>query len=246
MSLKNRNETKILLESWRRVLENGLPNNNSEIIEEGWKSEFAKKVAPVFLAGAMNITNTVQKAFATPDDVTPAVAQTLSKMSKGKHSPEELENHKAIKYASAGLILTALQELRKERFSPNSEKDFDAKARQAQIHIVLDLYYKIFDLSYRSKKSFNNDKFNSLMQKINEMSSKGNQAAEFLIGVDSNCTRIAKDLLGTSRSIDNVFGLAEEAATQIKSINFRSDFTSTGNRFLEDATKIADFLQSSN
>ncbi len=248
MSLKNRKETKVLLESWRRVLENGLSRNSDIILEEGWKSEFAKKVAPAFLAGAMNITSTVQKAFATPDDVSPAAAQKLSDMSKGEYSPKELKDKKFVKYASAGLILTALQALRKSGSSRGSGKDldFDAKVRNAKTNIVYDLYYKIFDLSYNSENSFNNEKFNSLMQKIEEMSSKENQAAEFLIKIDASCTTIAKDLLKNSKSIDSVFELAKEAAKQIKSVNFESSFSSSGDRFLKDATQIANFLQSSN
>lgn len=35
MSLKNRNETKLLMENWRKVLEEGLYDNDPELLEEG-------------------------------------------------------------------------------------------------------------------------------------------------------------------------------------------------------------------
>ena len=245
MSLRNRNETKLLVENWRLVLNEGLYDEDiDEVLEEGWKTEFAKKVAPAFLAGSMSIASTVKNAFATPDDISPSVAKTLSDMSKGVYSPEDLEDKKAIKFAAAGLLLTALQELRKERMSASDSKDFDAIARDAKKHIVLDLYYKLFDLSYKSTKSFDNIEFNRLMSEIKKMAAEGNDAADFLIKVDEACGSIAQDLLLHSKSSSDVFDLAASAADKIKNTRFKSSFTSTGSEFLEGAKKIADFLQS--
>ena len=37
MSLKNRNETKLLMENWRKVLKEGLYDEDPELLEEGFR-----------------------------------------------------------------------------------------------------------------------------------------------------------------------------------------------------------------
>lgn len=52
MSLKNRNETKLLMENWRKVLEEGLYDNDPELLEEGVRElAFAAGMGMVALSG---------------------------------------------------------------------------------------------------------------------------------------------------------------------------------------------------
>jgi len=65
MSLTNRNETRLLVENWRKVLEEGLHDKDPELLEEGWKQNVL--LATLLTQGLFGIIpQGISKAEATP------------------------------------------------------------------------------------------------------------------------------------------------------------------------------------
>ena len=75
MSLTNRNETRLLVENWRKVLKDGLDENSSELLEEGFKDWFIPGL--IFAQGAIGCASTQQHHDMSPYHSPPAYSRNF-------------------------------------------------------------------------------------------------------------------------------------------------------------------------
>lgn len=241
MNLKNRTETRILVENWRKVLENGIENKEN-ILEEGWKTEFAKKLAPSIFSAGLSVSSAINNAFATPDETALQTATRVSKFLKGNPDPNVLKDKSAIKYLSAGFIVMALKELKAVR--SDNKLDVDQAFMDAKKQISFDLMLKMYDIAFSSNgQGFDNNKFNSMFSYIEKLASEGNKAAGFLIKVDEACNKIAEEIITQQASAEDFtdqFKNIEKLVAKMKRTSVT--FEGTGDDFIRDASKIADWL----
>ena len=241
MNLRNRNETRLLVENWRKVLENGIENKEN-MLEEGWKTEFAKKLAPAIFSVGLNVSSAMNKAFATPDSLSGKTAIAVSKVLKGNQDINTLKDKRPVKYLSAGFIVMALKALKAVK--SDNKLDVDQAFIDAKKQISFDLMLKMYDAAFFANgQGFDNEKFNSMFSYIQKLASEGNKAAIFLIKVDKACNRIAETIIEDQSSADDFkdrYAEIEKLARKMK--NTRVTFEGTGDDFIRDASKIADWL----